>query len=108
MRTATTKEKIEFAFLMARHSSATIHDLQRIMRYGSSIGRIAEDQCNRGLTPEEELKLLRLLKKVSTICKSFGAVAVFQNDPRGCTVKIQVPDGYTNDWGREGICVPTS
>jgi len=19
---------------------------------------------------------------------------------------IQVPDGYTNDWGKEGICVP--
>jgi hypothetical protein len=27
---------------------------------------------------------------------------------RGNTIKVVMPDGYTNDWGREGLCVPTS
>ena len=34
-------------------------------------------------------------------------VPVFHGDPRGACVKLQVPSGTTDDWGREGICVPT-
>lgn len=30
---------------------------------------------------------------------------IFQYDPRGATVKLAVPDGFTDDWGREGICL---
>lgn len=32
---------------------------------------------------------------------------IFQGDPRGACVKLKVPSGKTDDWGREGICVPT-
>jgi len=39
-------------------------------------------------------------------CASFGALAILGGDPRGCVVKIKVPDGFTNDFGNEGICVP--
>lgn len=35
-----------------------------------------------------------------------GFKPVFSGDPRGCVLKIQVPSGKTNDWGREGLCVP--
>ena len=35
-----------------------------------------------------------------------GIVPVFQGDPRGAVLKLQVPSGKTNDWGRTGICVP--
>jgi DNA N-6-adenine-methyltransferase (Dam) len=56
----------------------------------------------------DEAKEERIQAKVTELCKAFGCVPVFQGDPRGNVLKIQVPDGYTNDWGREGICVPTS
>jgi len=36
-----------------------------------------------------------------------GFAAVFQGDPRGACVKIKVPSGKYDDWGREGVCVPT-
>ena len=36
----------------------------------------------------------------------YGITPVFQGDPRGCVVKLKVPSGYTNDMGREGVCVP--
>lgn len=31
---------------------------------------------------------------------------VFSQDPRGATVKLIFEDGHTNDWGKEGYCVP--
>lgn len=37
----------------------------------------------------------------------FGVVPDFQGDPRGACVKLKVPSGRTDDWGRTGICVPT-
>lgn len=38
---------------------------------------------------------------------NMGVVPLFQNDPRGAVLKIRVPSGYTNDFGGEGICVPS-
>lgn len=35
-----------------------------------------------------------------------GFTVLTQGDPRGAVLKIKVPSGRTNDWGREGICVP--
>jgi hypothetical protein len=117
MRTVRTKDKLEFVFAMGRHSAATIHDIQRLMRYGATLGNIAEAHCNGDCpynphdydgTGRDCPKQERIEKKVIELCEIFGAKPVFQQDPRGCVLKIQVPDGYTNDWGREGICVPTS
>ena len=108
MQRATTKAKVEFAYLMAKHSQATLHDITRLMYYGSSYGRLATDACNRMLDKAEEAKWLRVTNAILAICCDAGCLPRFQNDPRGNTVKIQVSDGFTNDWGREGICVPTS
>jgi hypothetical protein len=108
MANASTKDKMEFAYLMAKHSKATQSDIQRLMRYGSTYSRFATDACNRQLTTREEQRWHSIRGKINILCNTFDASVKFQNDPRGCTVKIVVPDGYTNDWGREGICVPTS
>lgn len=32
--------------------------------------------------------------------------AIFNGDPRGAVLKVKVPSGRTDDWGREGVCVP--
>jgi hypothetical protein len=74
------------------------------MRYAATIQRIAVDECNRELTTAERNKRLRVVNKLLEVC---GDVKPSWNgDPRGCVVKLAVPDGYTNDWGKEGICVP--
>lgn len=39
-------------------------------------------------------------------CDCMKFKPLFGGDPRGCVLKIQVPSGRTNDWGKEGICVP--
>jgi hypothetical protein len=111
-----TRLKLEFVYLMAKHSNATLADCQRLMHLGASLGRLAEDHCNfdceksHGLKDEECPKQKRLEQKVMDICYAITPICRprFQHDPRGNTVKIVVPDGHTNDLGREGICVPTS
>ena len=91
---------------------------EKMLRYGATLGRIAENQCNGYQTYDykwdekaakrDEAKEARIVAKVEKLCAAFGCKPVFQGDPRGNTLKIMVPGGYTNDWGREGICVPTS
>lgn len=34
-------------------------------------------------------------------------VPIFNGDPRGACTKLRVPSGRTDDWGGEGVCVPT-
>lgn len=38
-------------------------------------------------------------------CQGKAIEPIFSGDPRGCTVKLKLPSGFTNDWGREGVCV---
>ena len=45
--------------------------------------------------------------RITSALAQFGATAAFSGDPRGACVKVVVPSGKTNDWGRTGICVPT-
>ena len=52
----------------------------------------------------------QLEKRIRTLVAELGEgfSVVLGGDPRGCTVKLIVPSGKTNDFGREGICVPTA
>ena len=112
-----SKEKMEFAYLMAKHSNATLSQIERLLRYGRTLGNLAEAHCNGDCpynphdydgTGNDCPKQIRIRTKVFELCKEIGVKAYYQSDPRGATLKIQVPDGYTNDMGRDGICVPTS
>jgi hypothetical protein len=56
----------------------------------------------------EHPRILANRKLIMQCAKRLGAKSVlFSNDPRGCTVKIVFVDGYTNDFNKEGYCVPT-
>lgn len=147
MQRASKKTREEFIEALLSHLPEKIHGkdwswfndgrpfAQRLMRYGATLGRIAEMDCNSPDYPSyawklpeperiatfkridqrwqesldrNQLKEERIRAKVTELCARFACKPVFQGDPRGNTLKIQVPDGYTNDWGGEGICVPTS
>jgi hypothetical protein len=129
MQRITQKARYEFIHLMETHSPLQKVPLAkfnmtrdmfacRLMRYGATLGRIAENQCNGYQDSQgnwmpraearDERKEDRIRARVEELCNMFGCTPVFSGDPRGNVLKIRVPDGYTNDWGREGICVPTS
>jgi hypothetical protein len=103
----TTKDKLEFVFTMAKHgNNITLHECIRLMRIAAPLQRLAETACNRELTEREIRKEEKLQMDIIAILAVVDCEAKFGGDPRGCVVKIVVPDGHTNDWGQEGICVP--
>src|SRR5215469_9231446 len=110
-----SRDKQEFCYLMAKHSGATFADCLRLMRLAGTHHKLAELHCNDTCSythlpsPNEGTcsKVMATEFKITEIVLDFDAKVIFSGDPRGATVKVVVPDGYTNDWGGEGICVPS-
>ena len=133
MRKASHSDREKFVALIQHHAGgdpAQRYSLaQRLMRYGATYGRLQEEQCNGPEInvpfPTEDLykriqtewqkrqdaiptKESKIEAAVSDLCSKFDCRAIFSGDPRGNTIKIAVSSGYSNSWGGEGICVPTS
>jgi len=87
-----------------------------LMRYSATLHRLAEELCNgyqdwqgnwdEKRTQAAERKQERIEKRAAEVAAAIGGQVITGGDPRGCVLKIVFPDGYTNDWGKEGICVP--
>ena len=103
----STQDALEFVFAMAKHANATtLRECRLLMRQAATLQRLAETACNRELTEREIRRQEKIQMDLIAILAPHDCEATFSGDPRGCVVKIQVPDGYTNDFGNEGICVP--
>jgi len=126
-----TKAKLEFVWAMARNTRATVRQCEALMRYAATLQRLAEDDCNIATDDEglaaRESKRRQMRGRIRAVCDDIGKqhtdlcyrrnecacpaehvpIPVFSGDPRGAVLKIRVPSGYTNDWGKEGICVPS-
>lgn len=85
-----------------------------ILRHGTTYGRIQEIWCSEELTERQEKRLqhkeLLLERRITQLCQELdpGCTPLFEGDPRGNTVKILLPSGYSDSWGGKGFCVPTS
>lgn len=83
-----------------------------LIRLATKHHKMMEDYCN-GRDPydsegNEGPALKRLRLELIAIASETGCKGVvFSGDPRGCTVKLTLPNDATNDWGKEGWCVPT-
>ncbi len=79
-----------------------------ILRDAATHHRLCEVDCNEGLTEAQARRSdaceRRILARCAELGPGFGAV--FSGDPRGATVKITLPSGYSDSWGGEGLCVP--
>lgn len=114
----TTKDRLAFVHTMARHTRATVRQCEALMRYAATLQRLAEDDCNvatddAGLNKRLD-KRDRIREHVQDIIDDLnkgtdmlGHAAVYSGDPRGAVLKIRVPDGFSNSFAGEGICVPS-
>ena len=122
------KERHEFIAKLYEHSPHNWQEndppmfIQRqaelLMRYSATLHRLAEELCNgyqdyKGNWDEKrtlaaEKKQERIEKRAQQVASAIGGKVITGGDPRGCVLKVIFPDGFTNDWGREGICVPVS
>jgi hypothetical protein len=102
-----TKEKLEFVYAMAKHSTVTLNECKRLLRYAATFQRLSVLECNRQMSVAEIRKQENVGMDIIAILSPHDCEAVLGGDPRGCVVKVKTPDGYTNDFGGEGICVPS-
>ncbi len=103
----------QFLWSLARHGcpSITATEARRIVRLANRHQRLMVDFCNGremyGADDEPLPPLRRCREELTRLAVSIGCKGVaFSGDPRGCTVKLQLKDGHTDDWGKEGFCVP--
>lgn len=84
-----------------------------LIRLATAHQQAMTDYCNgkfEAYDAEGEVnpRLASLRKRIEESAKGAGLPGVvFQGDPRGATVKLLLPSGATNDWGKEGWIVPT-
>lgn len=90
----------------------TIQSARKLVSLATTHHKLMEDACNgRELythngTPRQPLMTNQ--SNIERLAKHVGCAGVrFNGDPRGATVKLKFHNGETNDWGKEGWCVPT-
>lgn len=95
---------------LSRNEVVAIADC--LMRHGATYGRLQEDSCNIPMDDRQQAahdrREANVEKWITKLCERLGCTPDFSGDPRGNTIKLVVPSGRTDDWGRTGICVPTS
>lgn len=92
---------------------AIVAQASQLMAQAKRHHKLMEDYCNGrevyDADGEPKAALRRCRERIESIAKAVGCTGVvFSGDPRGATVKLTFADGTTNDWGKEGYCVPTS
>lgn len=91
--------------------TCTPTEAEALIRLSKRHHKLMEDYCN-GVELHDKHgnplpKLTRLRDAIDLAAQSAGCRALYQSDPRGCTVKLVLPSGETDDWEKEGWCVPT-
>ena len=74
--------------------------------YGSFTAAAEGGGGIHGTVPRVNVQEARTEARVLALLAPFNVVPVFNGDPRGAVLKLKVPSGRTNDWGRDGVCVP--
>lgn len=87
------------------HSATTPDNAAALIALGARWKQDRIDSCN--IADHKEAKGLR--SKIRKAAAAVGAVSVIlDGDPRGCTVKLVWANGETNDFGKDGWCVPNA
>ena len=89
-----------------------IHDLiDQARKHHRYMERLCGDErfCKQTDAEGNHPRVTDCRNTITSLARRLGAAGViFSGDPRGCTVKLTFKDGYTNDFGKEGYCVPIS
>ena len=76
------------------------------MDYGSGERDVVSGKVIHASVPRVNVREAQIERRVRAVCVAHRLVPIFNGDPRGAVLKLQVPSGRTNDWGQTGVCVP--
>lgn len=131
---ASRKDREEFLLILDRElpnvrRGAVLELGRKLLRLSATHCRLAEAVCNgdypadngeretdtcpscgrgwaKGTVKKNGCPDCRCEASIRAACAPYALEPVFWGDPRGCTVKLRVPSGATNDSPNTGICVP--
>lgn len=92
--------------LLAINAEGAGFDMSQVaelVRLAKRHHRGAERECNEGGDHTTATK-----KKIVALLAGSGIGAIFSGDPRGCTVRLKMPSGRTNDFANTGWCITTN
>ncbi len=102
MRTST-QEVVLSAYVASigkRTPRDAAQDAAELCRLANSLNRLNEVACNSGLTERQERRKQNLQTRIKAVLEQAGLVLNhFNNDPRGYTVYLDLPDGSHNSFG---------
>lgn len=103
---------LKFVAVMQKEFNLPVHHTASLcsglLRLGRALDNNAVNDCN-GVGEGWDKKREKIEDRIDNLFSDFGinnSPFLSGGDPRGCVLKIIVPSGYTDDWGREGVCVP--
>lgn len=79
-------------------SGAIGQDCAALGEIAGKLHRLAEHDCNYGLTPRQQKRRERLEAKAREIAKGWRVPIEFQGDPRGRPISLDL-GGPSNSWG---------
>lgn len=73
--------------------------LRKLHRYETTLHRLAEKECNEGLTKEDREKEEKTEKSVKLMAVRLRFKVQFNGDPRGGAIRFTLPSKRSNNWG---------
>ena len=106
------KDLAEYLTLLSSDGWTDIENALALCDIARQLDVMNEDDCNIAFSEEQqarrEKRELRLKMKAGNLLPSGNWQLVFGTDPRGPSIKVKTPNDLANDWGRVGVCVPTT
>jgi hypothetical protein len=91
---------------VAGDPASIVSAVQRLCRLAQQHHSFATQACNEPLNARQKHTQKRIAKEIREVCASLASASSCRTTPRGCTAKLVLPSGYTDDRAQEGFCIP--
>ncbi|MFH1461456.1 MAG: hypothetical protein ABIF12_00705 [bacterium] len=81
-----------------RNLSFELYRIEELKKISRSLHKLAEYDCNFGLTDRQQKREDNLRKKAAELAQEIGFVIYYQGDPRGCALYLLSKDMNKNNY----------
>lgn len=74
--------------------------VKELLRIATRLHSLNEAACNYELSERQKTMADNLDLRVRGLCEEFGIEFVANGDPRGCPIKLKMPNGASNSFDR--------
>lgn len=74
-----------------------LYRIEELKKISQSLHKLAEADCNFGLTKRQETRKANLIEKAQELASEIGLTIYHQGDPRGCALYLLSQDMNKNN-----------